>query len=101
MTFEELQKLPGKHVVVFYGIACAPCKTLKPMLRQACERIGQAAPVEINIAGELAAAQEIGVRTVPTVVGMADGRPRILWTGVQPPAVIERILRTQGFGQEK
>jgi Thioredoxin domain-containing protein len=93
MTFDELCKLPGTQVVLFYGIGCAPCTALKPVLRAALEAVGKGDPVLLNVASELPAARTLGIRTVPTVVAIEGGRPRVLFSGAKTAEQLVAIVK--------
>lgn len=92
MTFEDILALPGTRLVLFYGTACAPCDILKPILRQAM-KVQRLELVELNVAGEMSAARTLRLRSVPSVVLVADGRPRVISTGPNAPAEILERLR--------
>jgi thioredoxin 1 len=98
MTFDEVKKQAGNRVVVFYGAACAPCQTLKPLLRAVCHELNERPPEEINIAGDLDAARDLGIRTVPTVVLVKQGAPQVLFTGMLHREGIARKLLEAGLG---
>jgi len=86
-------------VVDFWATWCAPCRTLSPVLeRLAREYDGRfvLAKVESDREPELAA--QFGVRSIPAVFGVRDGRAIDVFVGVQPESMIrtwlDRLLPT-------
>jgi thioredoxin-like negative regulator of GroEL len=98
MTFDEVKKLDGWTVVLFYGTACAPCERIKPMLREVCGQ-AQLRLVEVNAAGELDAVRKLGIRAVPTVVVVKEGKSTIALAGGAPtsPEALVAFLRIRGL----
>jgi thioredoxin-like negative regulator of GroEL len=80
MTFDEIKKLPGQSLVMFYSLTCGPCKAMKPMLIETCAEAGLALH-QVNIASDMDAVRALGIRGVPSLVKVADGVPTLLSTG--------------------
>ena len=82
MTFSELLRAKSASGVValFYGANCAPCKALKPKLRTACEDLNLQLH-EFDIKDEMEIVKSLGIRAVPTVVAIQQGKARILFSG--------------------
>jgi len=86
-------------VVDFWATWCAPCLTLSPVLEKlAREYDGRfvLAKVESDREPELAA--QFGVRSIPAVFGVRDGRAIDAFVGAQPESIIrtwlDRLLPT-------
>lgn len=97
MTFDELLNADLKSPVValFYGAGCAPCERLKPVLREVCSAMG-ARLEEFNSAGEMAAVRALGMRSVPAVYIVFDGKPTFAFMGYLHAGAIKQRLATLG-----
>lgn len=97
MKFAELLAADYRFptVALFWGLNCAPCERLKPQLREVCKDMGVRLE-EFKLQDEMAAAQSLGLRSVPSVVivhkgkawpafnGMVTGiREKLIAAGVQ------------------
>lgn len=80
MTFDEIKKLPGQSLVMFYSLTCGPCKAMKPALTETCAEAGIALH-QVNIASDIDAVRALGIRGVPSLVKVDDGVPALLSTG--------------------
>lgn len=82
-------------LVDFWADWCAPCRMLGPLLEKLAEEYDGRfllAKVDTERDPELAAA--FGVRGIPAVFGLRDGRVVDQFAGVQSEAVIRRFLDT-------
>jgi len=67
--------------LLFTASWCQPCQTLKPVMEQVSKTI----PVtKIDVDTDAQTVSDYGVRSVPTVVLIKDGREVKRFTGVQP-----------------
>ena len=65
----------------FTGSWCQPCQTLKPIM----ERVNQTIPVtKIDVDTDAQTVSDYGVRSVPTVILVKNGREVKRFLGVQP-----------------
>lgn len=68
------------RLVIFYSDTCAPCKILKPQLRDWCRDWGL--PLfEANAKDNMDAVRELGLRSLPSVVLLREGRAQVAFTG--------------------
>ena len=66
--------------ILFSASWCGPCQTLKPVMEQVSKTI----PVtKIDVDTDAQTVSDYGVRSVPTVVLIKDGREVKRFTGVQ------------------
>lgn len=78
----------------FWADWCEPCKTLLPLLEKlAHEYAGQFLLARINADEYQSIAQQLGVRSLPTVMVFKDGQPVDGFSGLQPEKVIRELLQ--------
>jgi putative thioredoxin len=91
VLIEESSRRPV--VVDFWADWCEPCKTLMPLLENlANEYQGQFLLAKINADEQQGIAQQLGVRSLPTVMVFKDGQPVDGFVGAQSEAQIREIL---------
>jgi thioredoxin 1 len=71
--FKEKTK-EGTCVVDFYADWCAPCRMLAPVLEQIAEENTDITIVKVNVDENQALAAEYGVRGIPAIHVMKDGK---------------------------
>jgi len=86
-------------VVDFWATWCAPCRMLGPVLEKlAREYDGRFVLAKVESDREPELALQFGVRSIPAVFGVRDGRAVDAFVGVQPESVIrtwlDRLLPT-------
>lgn len=91
MSFKELTEQKYTGLILFYGTACAPCERLKPRLMKGVAARGVSLE-QINVAGDMEAVRGLGIRGVPTLVDMNQGKPEILFTGEVSDEVLNRVI---------
>jgi len=94
-TFDEtIKHAQGPVLVDFWAAWCAPCKTIAPYLDQiAGELEGRATVAKVNIDenGDLSA--RFGIRSIPTLVILKDGRVVDQAIGALPKEQIRSFLQ--------
>ena len=80
-------------VVDFWAEWCEPCKTLMPILEKiAAEYEGAFLLARVNADDQQMIAQQFGVRSLPTVMLVLEGKPVDGFTGAQSESVVRQIL---------
>ena len=80
-------------VVDFWADWCEPCKTLMPLLEKlANEYAGKFLLAKVNADEQQMSAQQLGVRSLPTVMVIKDGQPVDGFVGAQPETQVRQIL---------
>ncbi len=80
-------------LVDFWADWCGPCKTLSPILdRLAGEYADTLDVVKVNVDEEPMIAQQLGIRSLPTVKLIHEGRIVDEFVGAQPEGVIREML---------
>jgi putative thioredoxin len=85
-------------LVDFWADWCAPCKQLKPVLEKlAAEYAGAFVLAKINSDEEQQLPALFGVRSLPTVVLLKDGRPVDGFMGAVPESQVRQFLAQHGI----
>ena len=80
-------------LVDFWAVWCEPCKQLAPILDLlADEYAGRFVLAKVDADEQQALAQQVGVRSLPTVVLFKDGKAVDHFVGVVPEAQIRQML---------
>lgn len=80
-------------IVDLYAEWCGPCKALAPVLNELAENHdGRVRFAKINVDSAQHAAAEFGVRSIPTLVFLQDGREIGRITGMQPKQSLEHHI---------
>jgi thioredoxin 1 len=81
-------------LVDFHATWCGPCKQIAPFVEQlANEYSGKAKVVKLDIDESPGAAQQYGIRGVPTLIAFKDGKPVAQQVGAAPKAKLEELLK--------
>ena len=89
-------------VVDLWAPWCGPCRTLGPIIEQACDDTdGQVVLTKVNIDDNPAIAQAFGVQSIPLVIAIRDGEPVDGFLGAQPEHVVREWVASLGPSEEQ
>lgn len=92
-AYEALAALPGVTAIDFTAAWCAPCRTMEPILAAlAIEYHGRARVVAVDVHAEPILAERYGVRSMPTLVILRDGREVGRVVGSRPKKFVAGVL---------
>jgi len=97
----RLKKNPRPVVVDLWAPWCAPCRAMEPAFRQVSQKYaGQVDVLKINADESPEVLKSLGVMSIPTVIGFANGKEILRRTGMQSVEVLN-ILFDSALHQRK
>ena len=81
-TFEAAAHGPGLTVIDFWAGWCGPCRAMAPQFERAAALRPQYRFAKVDVDAEPALAASYGVRSIPTLMVLRDGRPIAAQAGV-------------------
>ncbi|XP_041362484.1 thioredoxin, mitochondrial-like [Gigantopelta aegis] len=80
-------------VVDFHASWCGPCKLLGPRLEAILSKqAGKVVLAKVDIDDNMELAMQFGVQSVPTVIGMKNGKLQEMFIGLQEDDIIETFV---------
>lgn len=96
LEFERRIKMSKKPVVVdLWAPWCTPCKAMGPALKQISQQYEDRVDVlKINVDESPEVMTKLGVMSIPTLVGFANGNEIVRRTGVQTPGMLDFFFKS-------
>lgn len=86
----ELKDLPKEGLVDFFSLHCNPCKMMEPLIDKMQDDGVKIVRVDVDENPELA--EYFQVMSVPTFVGIRDGKEKARKIGAAPEAELRKLL---------
>jgi thioredoxin len=81
-TFADALQREGITAIDFWAGWCGPCRTMAPQFERAAEMRPQYRCAKVDVDSEPSLAGEFGIRSIPTLVVLRDGKPVAAQSGV-------------------
>jgi thioredoxin 1 len=93
-TFDdEVLKASTPVLVDFYGVNCAPCKQMEPVINEtANEFAGKVKFVRCDVEQNPRVAMQYSVNTMPTFIVFKGGQRGDAYTGLVPKGILAETL---------
>jgi thioredoxin 1 len=92
--FQELINSEKPTLVDFFAEWCGPCKTMKPVLEELKQKVGDNATIiKIDVDKNPAIANQFAIQSIPTLIIFKKGA--IVWRqmGAVPANILEKQLK--------
>lgn len=92
--FSELINGDKPVLVDFFAEWCGPCKTMAPILTDLSRELGDTAKIiKVDIDRNPQAAEQFGIRSVPTLMLFRNGEIKWKQSGVMSASNLAKVIR--------
>jgi thioredoxin 1 len=91
---QELINSDTPTLVDFFAEWCGPCKTMKPVLEELKQKVGDKATIlKIDVDKNPAIASQFAIQSIPTIIIFKNGN--VVWRqmGAVPATILEKQLQ--------
>ena len=88
----EVLQCPKTMLLDFWAEWCGPCQMLSPIVDAIAEDRSDICVGKVNVDEQPELAMQFGVRSIPMLVVMKDGKAAASTVGYQPRSEIEKLL---------
>ncbi|HZT70950.1 MAG TPA: thioredoxin [Terriglobia bacterium] len=91
--WQATEKDPKPTLVDFWASWCAPCRAMEPTFEKLAEKYsGQFNFAKVNVDDEPELAGKFGIRSIPTLILLKDGKVAEQLIGARPYSELARVL---------
>ena len=90
-NFKEFIK-EGKVIIDFWAPWCGPCRSLGPIIEEACEKLGVKLG-KVNVDEEMELAELFQIQSIPYVLKFIDGEVVDQFLGLRPLSAVEEFIK--------
>lgn len=91
----KIKHNPRPIIVDLWAPWCSPCKAMAPGFKEVSQKYsGQVDVLKINVDDSPDVMKELGVMSIPTVIGFAKGEEILRRTGMQTQGMLEFFFET-------
>ena len=91
-TFAVVAAEPGITVIDFWAAWCGPCRAMAPQFEKAAALRPQYRFAKVDVDAEPALAARFEIRSIPTLIVLADGEPVAAQAGLIPADALVKAL---------
>ncbi len=82
----------GTMIIDFWAPWCGPCRMQTPILDRFADNHPDVAIVKVNVDDSPGVASAFGIRSIPTIAIVLDGRPTLGAVGVQDERALDQLI---------
>ncbi len=97
LTDENFTQLTSKGLVLvdFWAGWCMPCKILAPVVSELADEYAAKATVgKLDVDQNRITAEQLGIRSIPTLILFNNGKPVERFVGVKPKTAYQKALNS-------